>query len=135
MKTDNSTIVKVAVGVIARDEQYYLTKRLDHVHQGGKWEFPGGKVDTGETVAAALYRELKEEVAIEVLSCQPLEEINHDYGDKKVCLSVFLVDQFVNEPTNQEGQQGRWFTLDEMQKLAFPKANDRILSKLASLAQ
>jgi len=75
-------VVHVAVGVIRREQQYFLTKRLVNAHQGGKWEFPGGKVESDETVAQALYRELKEEIAIDVLSCQPLIEISHDYGGK-----------------------------------------------------
>ena len=87
--------VHVAVGVIVRGEQFFLTKRHQDVHQGGKWEFPGGKLEQGETVAQALYRELKEEVAIEILSCLPLVKISHDYGDKQVLLDVYLVDSIL----------------------------------------
>jgi len=126
--------VHVAVGVIVdntgQQTQYFLTKRLEHSHQGGKWEFPGGKVEKGETVAQALARELKEEVAIEVLSCQPLITRKHDYNDKKVMLEVFIVDQYLGEPSAQEGQGQGWFTLDELQTLDFPKANQAIIDKL-----
>jgi len=126
--------VHVAVGVIVdntgQQTQYFLTKRLEHSHQGGKWEFPGGKVEKDETVAQALARELKEEVAIEVLSCQPLITIKHDYNDKKVMLEVFIVDQYLGEPSAQEGQGQGWFTLDELQTLDFPKANQAIIDKL-----
>lgn len=127
--------VHVAVGVITstneyQQTQYFLTKRLDNVHQGGKWEFPGGKVEKGETIAQALARELKEEVNIEILSCQPLIIIHHDYGDKKVCLEVFVVDNYVGEPTAQEGQQQSWFALKEFKNLDFPKANEAIIAQL-----
>ena len=126
--------VHVAVGVIVdntgQQTQYFLTKRLEHSHQGGKWEFPGGKVEKDETVAQALARELKEEVAIEVLSCQPLITINHDYYDKRVLLEVFIVDQYLGEPSAKEGQGQGWFTLDELQTLDFPKANQAIIDKL-----
>ncbi len=127
--------IHVAVGVIVttneqQQTQYFLTKRLEHSHQGGKWEFPGGKVENGETVAQALARELKEEVAIEVLSCLPLIIISHDYGDKEVCLEVFLVDNFIGEASAQEGQQQGWFSLAELQKLDFPAANQAIIEKL-----
>ena len=130
--------VQVAVGVITGiaengDAQYFLTKRLQDVHQGGKWEFPGGKVEIDETVAQALYRELKEEVAIEVLSCQPLIIINHDYGDKRVSLDVYLVDHYNGTPSAQEGQGEGWFSLEELQQLDLPAANKGILDKLISV--
>jgi 8-oxo-dGTP diphosphatase len=131
--------IHVAVGVIIatneqQQTQYFLTKRLEASHQGGKWEFPGGKLESGETIAQALARELKEEVAIEVLSCLPLMVISHDYGDKKVCLEVFLVDNFTGEASAQEGQEQGWFSLTELQKLDFPAANQAIIDKLVTVA-
>ena len=138
--------VHVAVGVIIsineqQQTQYFLTKRLAGAHQGGKWEFPGGKVEKGESVAQALARELKEEVAIDVLTCLPLTIINHTYRvndvekegiDKKVCLEVFIIDNYIGEPSAQEGQGQGWFSLDELQKLDFPKANDAIIAELVA---
>ena len=123
-------VVHVAVGVIIREQHYFLTKRLDNAHQGGKWEFPGGKVEKGETVAQALHRELQEEIAIDILSCYPLITISHDYGDKKVLLDVYVVDNFQQEPIAQEGQKSGWFSLDELVNLDFPKANAAIIEKL-----
>lgn len=155
--------VHVAVGVITRvgedgSSEYFLTKRLAKAHQGGKWEFPGGKVEKDETVAQALARELKEEVAIDILSCQPLIKIEHTYpgkevgkeangqkshqesnsqvGDtvaKRVCLDVFIVDNFIGEPSAQEGQGEGWFTLSDFEKLDFPAANKAIIDKLVLL--
>jgi len=132
-------LVHVAVGVITsvnetNQTQYFLTKRLDNAHQGGKWEFPGGKVEKDETVAQALARELKEEINIDVLSCQPLITIDHDYGDKKVCLEVFVVDNYIGEPSAQEGQEQSWFALKEFTDLDFPKANEAIIAKLIALS-
>ena len=135
--------IHVAVGVIVapnvqQQTQYFLTKRLEHTHQGGKWEFPGGKVETGESVAQALARELKEEVGIEVLVCVPLITIDHIYhhengGDKKVCLEVYVVEHYIGEPSAQEGQGQGWFLLDELQTLDFPAANQAIIEKLLIL--
>ncbi len=132
--------IHVAVGVItsineSTETQYFLTKRLVDAHQGGKWEFPGGKVEENESVAQALARELKEEINIDVLSCQPLMVVNHTYSqdngtDKKVSLEIFIVDNYIGEPSAQEGQGEGWFSLDELQKLDFPKANDVIIQKL-----
>ncbi|MBL0711261.1 MAG: 8-oxo-dGTP diphosphatase MutT [Colwellia sp.] len=131
--------IHVAVGVIVttneqQQTQYFLTKRLETSHQGGKWEFPGGKVEKGETVAQALARELKEEIAIDILSCQPLINIKHEYNDngnkKKVLLEVFFVDQYLGKPSAQEGQGQGWFSLKELQTLDFPAANEAIIKKL-----
>ena len=127
--------VHVAVGVIVKQTQtlecqYFLTKRLAKAHQGNKWEFPGGRVEDNETVAQALSRELKEEIAIEVLSCQPLLVIEHDYSDKLVCLDVFLVDNYQGEPSAQEGQGQGWFSLKELEQLDFPEANKAIIKNL-----
>ena len=128
-------IVHVAVGVIKREDKIFLTKRLAASHQGGKWEFPGGKVEANETVHQALHRELKEEVAIDTLSCTPLMQINHDYGDKKVLLEVFVVDNFTGEAKALEGQQSGWFALSEFEGLNFPAANQSIIEKLNQVFQ
>ena len=133
----------VAVGVIVSNEQVYVTYRNKNQHQGEKWEFPGGKVEKEETVAQALARELKEEIAIDILSCQPLIKIEHTYlgkgldeegnknADKSVCLDVFIVDNFLGEPSAQEGQGQGWFSLVELQGLDFPEANKEIIAKLS----
>ena len=134
-----SETVNVAVGVIIQQTSpsnyhYFLTKRLANVHQGNKWEFPGGKVEIGENIAEALCRELKEEVSIEILSCQPLTVIEHEYADKKVCLEVFLVDNYLGKPKAQEGQGEGWFSLVELQTLDFPEANQAIIAKLINMS-
>lgn len=123
-------IVHVAVGVIIRNSDIFLTKRHQDVHQGGKWEFPGGKVESGETVAQALARELKEEVSIDVLACQHFMDISHDYGDKKVKLDIFIVDQFLGEPKAQEGNEQQWCSINDLTQLEFPAANAEIVQKL-----
>lgn len=123
----------MAVGVILRDQQIFLTKRASHVHQGGKWEFPGGKVESGETTTQALHRELQEEVGIDTLACRHLMDIKHDYGDKKVHLEVYIVDQFLGEPSAQEGQEEAWYELNQLTTLVFPEANKPIIEALLSL--
>ena len=126
-------IVHVAVGVIKQQDEFFLTKRLADTHQGGKWEFPGGKVEDNETIPQALHRELKEEVAINALTCTPLMQISHDYGDKKVLLDVFIVDNFTGTAKALEGQQSGWFTLAEFSRLNFPAANQAIIEKLQKI--
>ena len=127
-----SKIVHVAVGIIFNNREVFLTKRLERAHQGGKWEFPGGKVEQDETVIEALSRELKEEIAIDVISCQPFMEIKHDYGDKQVFLDIYTVNEYIGEPTAQEGQQQAWYQPSELKALEFPAANKAIVDKILS---
>lgn len=122
--------VEVAVGVILRDKQVFISKRADKLHQGGKWEFPGGKREIHETIEQTLVRELKEEIDIEVLNQKPLMVIEHDYGDKQVRLDIRIVDDFSGEPNNKEGQISRWIALDSMQDYQFPEANIAIIERL-----
>ena len=121
--------VHVAVGVIVDAAQRILVaQRPAHLHQGGLWEFPGGKVETGESVQQALVREFAEELAVEVLGSRPLIEISHDYSDKSVLLDVWWVDDFRGEPHGREGQIWQWVTVERLRELAFPAANEAIIS-------
>lgn len=123
--------VHVAVAVIVNSQQdILLAKRLDHLHQGGKWEFPGGKVEQGETVTDALTRELKEEVNLDVISSTPLMEISHDYPDKQVLLDIHWVDHFDGEAQGLEDQEIRWVAKSELINYDFPEANKPIVDKI-----
>lgn len=107
-----------------------ISKRADHLHQGGLWEFPGGKKEVGELPLDALNRELEEELAVSVIEAAPLILIEHDYGDKKVELDVYLVSRFRGEPSGQEGQEVRWIDVSDIQNFNFPAANIPIIEAL-----
>lgn len=124
-------VVHVAVGVIvAVDGKILIARRPDNVHQGSLWEFPGGKVDAGESVDAALERELAEELAIKVERTQPLIQIRHDYGDKVVLLDVHKVTAFSGTAKGNEGQPIRWVPVAELVDYDFPAANKPIITAL-----
>ncbi len=123
-------VVEVAVGVVIRGHQTFVCLRSNDKHQGGKWEFPGGKVEAGESPEQALHRELKEEIAIQITHTDPLITIAHDYGDKQVKLIVFIVDGFKGEPVGNEGQPGKWLSIDTLDASAFPAANVAIIDAL-----
>jgi len=126
--------VHVAVGVITNDgNDILIAKRAADVHQGGLWEFPGGKVDAGETVQEALGRELQEELSIRVEACQPLLEIRHDYGDKVVRLDVWHVSQFSGTVVGNEGQPVLWVAANALESYEFPKANSEIIERVQAL--
>ena len=120
--------IEVAAAVIRQDDKICLSRRPQHVHQGGKWEFPGGKIEPGESVVAALSRELQEELGITPMAVEPLIEINHNYPDKSVCLKVMTVTQFQGEPKGVEGQEVRWVPASQLQQYQFPAANVAIVS-------
>lgn len=130
MSTKPATLV-VAVGVIQNHRQeIFLCRRHTKQHQGDKWEFPGGKVEADESVPDALARELAEEVGIEVHSSQPFLCLEHDYGDKKVCLDIYLVSNFSGQAHGREGQVSRWVPISELHHYDFPAANGPIVEKL-----
>jgi len=118
------SVVHVAVGVVIDPQQRILiTRRADDAHQGGLWEFPGGKVEEGESLEVALRRELLEELGISIGAISPLVEIHHDYGDKRVFLDVHLVRDFDGTAQGLEGQPLRWVPVDELAGYEFPAAN------------
>lgn len=128
------SLVHVAVGVVLNSHnEVLIALRAKQAHQGGLWEFPGGKVEVDETIQQALVRELKEELDIIAECFEPLVVIEHDYGDKTVRLDVWLVTQFDGDPVGCEGQQVKWSTIDELTRYEFPAANKKIIEKIFSL--
>lgn len=122
-------LIHVAAAVIRDEKQNVLiAKRASDKHQGGLWEFPGGKVEEGETVVSALTRELEEELGITVLSSRPLILVPYHYEDKSVLLDVHVVNEFAGEPWGKEGQPVKWVSETEMETYAFPAANKPILN-------
>lgn len=126
------TFVRVAVGVIVRDGQVCISLRPNHLHKGGFWEFPGGKIDAGETVESALARELGEELGIEVISTSALIEVDWAYPEKNVRLEVLKVDEFIGEPRGLENQEVRWVPIGGLTDYQFPEANRAIVEALLS---
>ena len=119
------------MGVVVDDKGRVLVAlRPADKHQGGRWEFPGGKVEAGETVTAALARELEEEIGIAVAASVPLVVVEHDYGDKHVCLDVHLVTAYRGTATGREGQPLRWLAPSELDAAEFPAANAPIIEAI-----
>ncbi|HSQ07884.1 MAG TPA: Nudix family hydrolase [Chromatiaceae bacterium] len=123
--------IHVAAGAIedARG-RVLVARRPDDTHQGGLWEFPGGKLDPGESHGACLARELWEELGIRVRSSCPLIRIHHDYGDRHILLDVHRVTSYSGEPVGREGQPLAWLAPDAMDPAAFPAADRPIIMAL-----
>ena len=126
--------VEVVAGVIFNPKRTHVlvALRKPEQHQGDRWEFPGGKLESGESAKAGLDRELLEEIGIKVLSSESRATVEHQYPDKHVCLYFWDVTQFTGEPTGCEGQELRWVALTELNSLRFPDANQPIVDALVT---
>lgn len=124
----SNDFLHVAVGVIKNaDGQILISQRPEHLHQGGLWEFPGGKVEARESVLQALTRELSEELHIQVEQAEPLLKVRHHYPDLSVLLDVWLVKKFSGLAEGREGQAIRWVLSHELTDYDFPAANFPII--------
>jgi 8-oxo-dGTP diphosphatase len=122
-------VVQVAAAVIvdAAGRVLVAERPLDR-HQGGLWEFPGGKVEAEEPPRAALARELWEELGITIKKSRPLIRVRHDYPDKAVRLDVWRVDEFEGRPHGREGQAIAWVAPEELCRRNFPAADRPIIA-------
>jgi 8-oxo-dGTP diphosphatase len=126
--------VHVAVGVIldARN-RVLITRRAEASHQGGLWEFPGGKVEADESLQVALARELREELGIEAVRTSPLLEVQHDYADKAVLLDVHVIHEFSGQARGLENQPLQWVVAEGLRQYQFPGANEPIVEAVIKL--
>jgi len=124
------TIV-VTAAVVERDGRFLVTRRQPGVHLEGFWEFPGGKIDAGETLEASLVRELLEELAVVPRVGAEIFTVTHHYPERSVELHFFRCD-LVGEPAPQLGQEMRWVTRAEMASLAFPPADEELIRTIVS---
>ena len=126
-----SDLLHVAVAIITHQKNKVLISlRSNSVHQGGLWEFPGGKLETGESVLDALKREIKEELNITIDKASPFKKIQYQYSDKAVLLDIWRVELFSGEPEGAEGQQIKWQSISDLKENDFPAANRAIIMAL-----
>jgi 8-oxo-dGTP diphosphatase len=126
-----SEAIHVAVAVIVNDNnKVCISLRHENLHQGGLWEFPGGKLEPNETVEQALAREIKEEIDLEVQQSRNLITIWHDYPDRCVCLHVRKVSSYQGVASSAEGQAVKWVDITELNEYDFPAANLPIIKAL-----
>lgn len=122
--------IEVAVGVLRREHQVLVGQRLVRDRYYQKWEFPGGKFESGEEPQYALARELQEELGIQVHNAVPLICLDHDYPDRQVRLHVYEIDGFAGEPHGKEGQAIQWLPVEKCSELDFLQANEPIVNAL-----
>lgn len=138
--------IAVAAAIIEYQNKVLLALRAKEQHQGGLWEFPGGKIEQDETPERALRREIAEELGltIEVKSGDLFKQLDFDYSDKHVSLIFYRLDNFAFDGLTAqaavdalggqgaEGQRLEWVELSELHNYAFPEANQPIVAALQS---
>lgn len=121
----------IGVAVILNDRgEILIDRRRQEGLLGGLWEFPGGKVEPGETVPDCIQREIREELGIEITVGEPLIAVEHAYTHFRVTLNVHYCRHVSGEPQPIECDEVRWVTLAEIDQYPFPKANVQIIEAL-----
>jgi 8-oxo-dGTP diphosphatase len=127
----HATVVLAAV--IERDGSFLVARRPDHVHLGGRWEFPGGKCDPDESHEDCLRRELREELGVDSAIGAELMVTEHDYADRRVRLH-FRRCTVSGEPAPRLGQELRWVAGRDLGALEFPEADRELVAMLTAEA-
>ncbi len=122
----------VVVGVIYKDGRMLIDKRRPDGLLGGLWEFPGGKKEPGETLEAALMREVHEEVAIKIRVERPLAVVDHAYSHFRVRIHAFECTWISGKPRCITCAQFKWVRPGDLGRYAFPAANNKIIQVLRS---
>jgi A/G-specific adenine glycosylase len=122
----------VAVGVIYKAGRILIDKRKADGLLGGLWEFPGGKKEPGESLEAALLREVREELAITIHVERPLAVVDHAYSHFRVRIHAFECTWISGEPRCITCAALKWVRLQDLSRYAFPAANNKIIQALRS---
>jgi 8-oxo-dGTP diphosphatase len=129
------TLLVVACALIDIDERVLLARRPEGKPMAGLWEFPGGKVEAGETPEAALMRELREELGIEIcLPClSPLSFASHAYDDFHLLMPLYILRKWDGIAQPREGQQIKWARADKLRDYPMPPADAPLIAPLEEL--
>lgn len=122
--------IPVAAALIFRGEELLITQRRAGDHLENMWEFPGGKVEPGETWEGALAREIQEELGVTIRVGGLVEEVAHDYPEKSVRLKFFACELIEGEPRAIACQACKWVRKTNLLENEFPPADANLLERL-----
>ena len=120
----------VAVAVIQRDGRFLIAQRLPNDSFGGYWEFPGGKLVSGETLESGLAREILEELGVRVEVGSKRMVIEHNYPARTIRLHCFECRLVEGEPRAIECTEWRWVVAAELDRFQFPPASQPLIKNL-----
>jgi mutator protein MutT len=123
-------VVEACAAVIRKDGKFLITKRLETSPMGHCWEFPGGKIEPGETVEACAIREVMEEVGIEIKVERRLQDLHYDYPHGLIHLYFVLCSHIAGEPKTIECAEVRWIESHEFAQFEFPPADVGVIETL-----
>ena len=125
--------VVVAAAVLILEGRVLLTRRAEGQHLAGMWEFPGGKLEEGESPEAALYRECLEECGIEIDGGEIIDVTHHRYPEKDVLLLFYRCGLRAGEVRNLQVAEHAWVTPEELDRYPLPPADVGVVAKIHSL--
>ncbi len=128
-------VLVVAAALIDQDGRILLAQRPEGKAMAGLWEFPGGKVETGESPESALIRELREELGIDTWqSClAPLAFASHAYDSFHLLMPLYVCRKWEGIPVSQEGQRLKWVRVQDLRSYPMPPADLPLLPMLRDL--
>jgi 8-oxo-dGTP diphosphatase len=128
-------LLVAACALVDPDRRVLIAQRPEGKHLAGFWEFPGGKVEPGETPEQTIIRELREELSVNVTEAclAPLTFASHDYGEFHILLPLFVCRRWEGRPEPRETQQIRWVRANRLRDFSMPPADEPLISHLADL--
>ena len=121
----------ISIAIVQNEQkQLLISRRQQGKHLAGKWEFPGGKVEQGESLESAMLRELKEEVGLSATQFTLFDSLNFQYDQLNLSLHFYLIKANEGEPVSLEGQEIKWVSASQLIEYEFPKANLTVINKL-----
>jgi 8-oxo-dGTP diphosphatase len=128
-------LLVAACALVDTDNRVLIAQRPEGKAMAGLWEFPGGKVEQGETPEQAVIRELQEELAVTVTEpcLAPLTFASHDYGEFHILLPLFVCRRWEGRPQPREAQQIKWVRANRLRQFPMPPADEPLISHLADL--
>lgn len=123
-------MIPVVAALIVRDGRLLIARRPEGKHMAGRWEFPGGKLEKGESPEKAIEREIREELAAEIRAGRVYQAIAYSYPEKDVLLLFYAASVVSGEPRPLEEAEIRWITLEELDGYAFAPVDAMLVERL-----